>query len=145
VLLKAGRPFTDAISPLESLERMHGLNPGPQGKRPLERLCAGQTLLCRALDLQVSEWNRRTFDPATFFVEDVGYVPRRLIQARRLGIPMGRDEHLPYRFIDFEFVRSATSNPLTKRRSQMGRDFRLLARRRPAGAKGRLRAKVGNA
>jgi DNA-3-methyladenine glycosylase len=140
VLLKAGRPSTDVTSPPESLERMQRLNPGPHGRRPLERLCAGQTLLCRALDLRVAEWNRRTFDPERFFIEDVGYVPRRLIQARRLGIPRGRDEHLLYRFIDLAFVRSATSNPLTKRGASLGSDFRLLSCRRPAADRRRPRA-----
>jgi DNA-3-methyladenine glycosylase len=132
VLFKAGRPFTDALSPPESLDRMHELNPGSRGERPLERLCSGQTLICRALELRVVDWNRRTFDPQTFFVEDVGYRPSRLIQARRLGIPKGRDEHLLYRFIDFDRVRSATSNPMTKRGFKEGVDFRILSLRRPS-------------
>jgi DNA-3-methyladenine glycosylase len=136
VLVKAGRPFTDDVSPLESLALMHRLNPGSQGERPLERLCSGQTLLCRALALRVADWNRRTFDPQRFFAEDVGYWPSHLIQARRLGIPRGRDEHLLYRFIDLDFVRSATSNPLTKRGSKEGIDFRILSLRPP-----RVRAK----
>ena len=132
VLLKAGRPFTDVLSPPESFELMHELNPGSRGERPLERLCSGQTLICRALELRVVDWNRRTFDPQRFFVEDVGYRPSRLIQARRLGIPRGRDEHLLYRFIDFDRVRSATSNPMTKRGSKEVVDFRILSLRRPS-------------
>lgn len=126
VLFKAGRPWLDATSPDASLARMHGLNPGPRGPRSVVRLCAGQTLLCRALQLRVGDWNRSTFDPARFFLEDVGYRPRRLIQARRLGIPTGRDEHLPYRFVDYDHVGSATSNPLTKRGQREGVDFRIL-------------------
>lgn len=137
VLLKAGRPFTDGVSPPESFALMHGLNPGSQGERPLERLCSGQTLLCRALALRVADWNRRMFDSQSFFVEDVGYRPSRLIQAKRLGIPKGRDEHLLYRFIDFDFVRSATSNPMTKRGSKEGVDFKILPLRPP-----RARARV---
>jgi DNA-3-methyladenine glycosylase len=133
VLLKGGRPFTDVVSPPESLELMHRLNPGPHGERPLERLCSGQTLICRSLELRVADWNRRTFDPRSFFIEDVGYRPSRLIQARRLGIPKGRDEHLLYRFIDSHFVRSATSNPLTQRGSKAGVDFRILHRCSGAG------------
>jgi len=139
VLLKAGRPFTDGVSPPESFERMHRLNPSSQGKRSLERLCSGQTLLCRALDLRVTDWNRRTFDPQRFFIEDLGYWPSHLIQARRLGIPRGRDEHLLYRFIDFDFVRSATSNPLTKRGSKSDIDFRILSLRRPSAKTKRAR------
>jgi DNA-3-methyladenine glycosylase len=138
VLLKAARPFTDPVSPPASFERMHRLNPGAQGRRPLERLCSGQTLICRALELRVADWNRRTFDPQSFFVEDVGYRPSRLIQARRLGIPRGRDGHLLYRFIDFDCVRSATSNPLTRRGSKEGIDFRILSLR-PASAGGKTR------
>jgi DNA-3-methyladenine glycosylase len=34
----------------------------------------------------------------------VGYTPKEIIQTTRLGIPKGRDEHLPYRFIDAAFV-----------------------------------------
>jgi DNA-3-methyladenine glycosylase len=131
VLLKAGRPFTDGVSPPESFALMHRLNPGSQGERPLERLCAGQTLLCRALALRVADWNQRTFDPQRFFVDDAGYWPSHLIQARRLGIPRGRDEQLLYRFIDFDFVRSATSNPLTKHGAKEGIDFRILSLRPP--------------
>jgi DNA-3-methyladenine glycosylase len=148
VLLKAGRPFTDDLSPPESLEQMHSLNPGPQGQRALERLCAGQTLLCRALDLRVAEWNRRTFDPAWLFIDDLGYRPRRLLQARRLGIPKGRDEHLLYRFLDFDFVGSATSNPLTQRGLKAGVDFKILSRRRRprqvASGAGVLRGRSGS-
>jgi DNA-3-methyladenine glycosylase len=117
VLLKAARPFVDARSPAHSLERMRRLNPGPRGPRPLERLCAGQTLLCRALALEVRDWDRGAFDPERFFVEDVGYRPARLVRAPRLGIPEGRDEHLPYRLVDRDFARSATANPLARRRN----------------------------
>src|SRR5215472_333960 len=130
VLLKGGRPFTDQVSPPGSLEQMHRLNPGPQGRRALERLCAGQTLLCRALGLRVADWNRRTFNPERLFFDDLGYRPRRLLQARRLGIPKGRDEHLLYRFLDLDFVSSATSNPLTQRRLKAGVDFKVLSPRR---------------
>jgi DNA-3-methyladenine glycosylase len=131
VLFKAGRPFTDDLSRPETLALMQKLNPGSRGERPLERLCSGQTLLCRALNLRVPEWNRRTFDREHLYLDEVGYWPQHLIQARRLGIPTGRDEHLLYRFIDLDFVRSATSNPLTKRGSKEGIDFRILSRRRP--------------
>jgi len=136
VLFKAGRPFADAISPPENIELMHTLNPGSRGERPLERLCSGQTLLCRALELKLADWNRRVFDPESFYVEDTGYRPSRLVQTRRLGIPRGRDEHLLYRFIDLDFVRSATSNPLTVRAAQAGIDFRILELRPKAVAAG---------
>ena len=130
VLFKAARPFVDERSPAASVARMHAGNPGARGARPVERLCAGQTLLCRALALRVPEWNQRTFDPAQFFLEDVGYTPTALVQARRLGIPPGRDEHLPYRFVDAGALRSATANPLSRRGAREGVDYRILRRRR---------------
>ena len=44
---------------------------------------------------------------------------------RFLGIPAGRDEHLPYRFVDAAFARHCTRNPL--RRGQLeGRDYQRL-------------------
>jgi len=125
VLIKAARPWVDALSPAESLACMQRLSPGPRGPRPVDRLCAGQTLLCRALALRVPHWTRRRFDPARFFVDDVGYRPRRIVQALRLGIPAGRDEHLPYRFLDADALRSATSNPLARRGARDGLDYRL--------------------
>lgn len=131
VLVKAGRPWLDAVSDERSLRRMQAANPGPRGARPPERLCAGQTLLCRSLLLTVPEWNGRGFEGGRLFVEDVGYRPARLVRARRLGIPAGRDEHLLYRFVDAGQLRSATSNPLARRGARPGRDFRLL---RPAPA-----------
>ncbi|TNF21323.1 MAG: 3-methyladenine DNA glycosylase, partial [Pseudomonadales bacterium] len=93
--------------------------------RPPERLCAGQTLLCKTLGLKVPEWDAQRFDPLRLFVEDVGERPQTIIQCARLGIPLGRDEHLPYRFVDAAFARHCTRNPL--RRGQVeGRDYRLL-------------------
>ena len=47
------------------------------------------------------------------------------IQTTRLGIPAGRDEYLPYRFVDAAFARHCTRNPL--RRGQLeGRDYQCL-------------------
>ena len=124
VLIKSGVPVVDEISPAASLAAMHDLNPGASGPRPTHRLCSGQTLLCRALDLKVPAWNCKSFDPRTLFVDDVGYRPPALIQARRLGIPAGRDEHLRLRFVDRARVRSATQNPLTRRTGP--HDHRIL-------------------
>ena len=76
-----------------------------------ERLCSGQTLLCRSLGLKVPDWNQGSLKRNKLLLEDVGYCPDRLVQCKRLGIPEGRDEHLPYRFVDYEYTRSATSNP----------------------------------
>ncbi|MGG2398717.1 DNA-3-methyladenine glycosylase [Pseudomonas sp. SH1-B] len=126
VLIKSGHPWIDRISGAESLALMQRNNPDSLGRpRPAERLCAGQTLLCKALGLKVPDWDARRFDPQRLFVEDVGERPHPLIQCARLGIPQGRDEHLPYRFVDASYARHCTRNPL--RRGQVeGRDYRLL-------------------
>ena len=127
VLIKSAYPWLDPVSPHASLARMQRNNPDSQGRpRPLERLCGGQTLLCKALGLKVPDWDARRFDPQCLFVEDLGERPRQIVQTSRLGIPSGRDEHLPYRFVDAAFARHCTRNPL--RRGQVeGQDFYLLA------------------
>lgn len=126
VLIKSAHPWIDAVSGAESLAAMQRNNPDSQGRaRPAERLCAGQTLLCKALGLKVTDWDARRFDPTRLFVEDVGERPQRIIQCARLGIPQGRDEHLPYRFVDAAYARHCTRNPL--RRGQVeGRDYQLI-------------------
>lgn len=80
VLIKSGYPWVDALSGPEALARMQALNPDAQGRpRPPARLCAGQTLLCRALGLKVPDWDARRFDPDALYVEDVGESPQALI------------------------------------------------------------------
>jgi DNA-3-methyladenine glycosylase len=105
---------------------MQANNPDSQGQpRALAKLCAGQTLLCKALGLKVVDWDAQRFDPQRLFVEDVGERPAQIVQTTRLGIPHGRDEQLPYRFVDAAFARCCTRNPL--RRGQVeGRDYHLL-------------------
>jgi len=117
VLIKSGWPWVDAQSPQKNLRLMRGFFPRQANGslRPIERLCSGQTLLCQALDLQVSEWNCQNFDRQSFFIEDTGETPDRIIQTTRLGIPKGRDEHLQYRFIDYDYTRYCSQNPLTKK------------------------------
>ena len=102
---------------MKSLSTMQKLNPCKNtGKlRTVEKLCSGQTLLCKALGLKVTAWDQRQFDINSFYVEDYGYRPRKIIQTVRLGIPKGRDEHLPYRFIDYDYAAHCTSNPLGKK------------------------------
>lgn len=126
VLIKSALPWLDAHCAADALQRMQANNPSASGDpRPPERLCAGQTLLCRALGLKVPDWDGRRFDPLQLFVEDVGERPAQIIQTTRLGIPAGRDEHLPYRFVDAAHARHCTRNPL--RRGQVeGRDYFLL-------------------
>lgn len=118
VLIKSAYPWIDSIAGPAALAVMQAENPGPGGTvRPLHRLCAGQVQLCRALALRVPDWDAREFDPNTLFVDDVGHSPDVLIQTTRLGITAGRDEHLPYRFVDPSYARFCTRNPL--RRGQM--------------------------
>jgi DNA-3-methyladenine glycosylase len=126
VLVKSAFPWVDELSDANALAQMTLNNPDASGQpRPPERLCAGQTLLCRALGLKVPDWDARRFDPAALFVDDVGIEVPQIIQATRLGIPAGRDEHLPYRFVDAQYARFCTRNPL--RRGQVeGRDYQLL-------------------
>jgi len=121
VLIKSAHPWLDAISGPDALACMQALNPDAAGRpRPPHRLCAGQTLLCRSLGLKVPDWDGREFDPQTFYVEDVGARPPRLLCTPRLGIPPGRDEHLPYRYIDPSYASYCTRNPL--RRGQVHGD-----------------------
>lgn len=123
VLIKSAYPWQDAFSGPASLARMRLNNPDAQGRpRPDQKLCAGQTLLCKALGLKVPDWDAKCFDPERLRVEDVSQVPSRIIQTTRLGIPHGRDEHLMYRFVDADYAAYCTRNPL--RRGQVeGREY----------------------
>jgi DNA-3-methyladenine glycosylase len=100
VLIKSAFPW------LDNIPMMQQLNPQKNGDlRPIEKLCCGQTLLCKSLNLKVTEWDQKQFDPKYFYIADIGYKPKKIIQTTRLGIPQGRDEHLPYRFIDHSKVK----------------------------------------
>ena len=123
VLIKSAYPWQDPLSGPASLARMRLNNPDTQGRpRPDQKLCAGQTLLCKALGLKVPDWDAKCFDPERLRVDDVSQVPSRIIQTTRLGIPHGRDEHLMYRFVDADYAAYCTRNPL--RRGQVeGRDY----------------------
>lgn len=117
VLIKSAFPFIDELTHPKAINKMQILNPLPSGSiRPETKLCKGQTLLCRSLDLKVKDWDQQQFDPDCFYLDDVKQQPDKIIQTIRLGIPAGRDEHLLYRFIDSGFVTHCTSNPLTKRK-----------------------------
>ena len=126
VLIKSAYPWVDAVSDANSLAQMQLNNPDASGElRAPGRLCAGQTLLCKALGLKVPVWDAKRFDANLLLVEDIGQTPPRIIQTTRLGIPFGRDEHLMYRFVEAEYARFCTRNPL--RRGQVeGRDFHLI-------------------
>ena len=125
VLIKSGFIWFDNRSPESTLKLMQHLNPvkGSNAIRPKEKLFSGQTLLCRSLNLKVSEWDQKAFDVKNFYIEDAGNKVTKLIQTTRRGIPTGRDEHLMYRFIDYDFAKYCTSNPLNKRNMTAGKDY----------------------
>jgi DNA-3-methyladenine glycosylase len=51
-------------------------NPDAQGQpRPSQKLCAGQTLLCKSLGLKVPVWDAKRFDHEVLLVEDTGPAP----------------------------------------------------------------------
>ena len=126
VLIKSAYPWVDELSGPDSLALMQRNNPDTQGRpRPDHKLCAGQTLLCKALGLKVPEWDAKCFDPERLRVDDVAQQPSHVIQTTRLGIPHGRDEHLMYRFVDADYAAYCTRNPL--RRGQVeGKDYVIL-------------------
>ncbi|WP_095188453.1 DNA-3-methyladenine glycosylase [Pseudomonas sp. Irchel 3E19] len=128
VLIKSAYPWVDEISGPASLAQMLLNNPDAQGRpRPSQKLCAGQTLLCKALGLKVPVWDAKRFDHEVLLVEDTGPAPAHIIQTTRLGIPHGRDEHLMYRFVDATYAQWCTRNPL--RRGQVeGQDYFVLPR-----------------
>lgn len=123
VLVKSGFPYVDEKSPSSSLEIMRELNPGRRTARPDGKLCNGQTLLCRSLNLKVPEWNQQQLKRSEFRLEDVGDIPAVVVQCQRIGIPPGRDDHLLLRFVDEEYAPFCTSNPLTKKNWKQGKDY----------------------
>ncbi|MEE9190686.1 MAG: DNA-3-methyladenine glycosylase [Candidatus Neomarinimicrobiota bacterium] len=128
VLIKAAIPYSDSKTSPDMLAIMQRLNPmtGSGLKRKVEWLCSGQTLLCRSLNIKVVGWDKKNFHHEMLFIEDVGITPVKLVKARRLGIPQGRDENLLYRFVDFENANYATSNPMSKRQWQAGIDYEII-------------------
>ena len=101
VLIKAAFPFLQGQNVKKMLQLMQFLNPQKNSSkpRPLENLCSGQALLCKALNLKVMQWDKKQFNRKSFYIFSYGYKPKKIIQTKRLGIPVGRDEHLPYRFV----------------------------------------------
>ena len=131
VLIKSAYPFSDEPGNASSLDTsikiMQQLNPTVSGDtRSIEKLCKGQTILCQSLNLKVREWDQQQFDEKTFYFDDINKKPAQVIQTTRLGIPTSRDEHLPYRFIDYDFARFCTKNPLTRRSWVENKHYKIL-------------------
>lgn len=108
VLIKACVPYAQAPNYEAMIDHMQYLNPLGERKRQPHFLLSGQTLLCQALNIKVTEWDKRSFDPQALCIQDIGYFPKKITVTPRLGIPLGRDEHLPYRFIDAAYSRFAS-------------------------------------
>lgn len=127
VLVKAGWVPAEDPAAATMIAGMQRRTPLPSGRpRPPGRVCAGQTLLCKALGLRVPDWDGVPIGEGALRLLDVGYRPRVLVRTTRLGIPHGRDGHLPYRFVDRDHVAQATHNPLGRTRRE-GRDYVLLS------------------
>ena len=128
VLIKSAYAQPDLQTHQQAIATMQQLNPAASGElRHIEKLCSGQTLLCRSLNIKVPVWNQGAFNKNAFYVDDAGIAPQQIIQTTRLGIPSGRDEHLPYRFIDYEFAKYCSSNPLTKRGWREGVEYIMIS------------------
>jgi len=128
VLLKSGHPYISNNTPENMIPFMQSLNPLGVDKRtrPLNKLCSGQTLLCKSLGITVKDWDQKQFDEEKLFIQDVGYQPKKIIQTTRLGIPEGRDEDLKLRFIDFDYANHCTQNPLCKRSWKEGINYEIV-------------------
>ena len=127
VLIKSAFPYEDQHTHADALNIMKSLNPSVSGEaRTTTKLCAGQTLICRALNLKVVDWDQKNFKPECFIFDNISEQPDRIIQTTRLGIPKSRDEHLKYRFVDERFAKYCTSNPLTKRNWEEGNQYHLI-------------------
>ena len=96
----------------EPLVRMQRNNPMPDGReRDVQKLASGQTLVCRSLGIDVKGYDGKQIDDTDIRVTDDGYRPERIVQTVRLGIPQGRDGHLPFRFIDEKYQDRCTAKP----------------------------------
>ncbi|MFZ5425130.1 MAG: DNA-3-methyladenine glycosylase [Patescibacteria group bacterium] len=113
VLIKSGVPYLgDKEKDKKMLQIMKKLNPINSKERETMKLCSGQTLIAKSLNIKLADWNQKNFDENKLFIADIGYKPKKTIQTQRLGIPKGRDEHLPLRYIDEMYVKYCTKKPI---------------------------------
>ena len=108
VLIKSGFPFSKDQVVIECMQKLNVKSCG--SIRQLKNLCSGQTLLCRSLDLKVTEWNKKQFDKNQFYIEDSFYKPEKIIKTSRLGI-YGKEAAFPLRFIDEKYIAFCTRKP----------------------------------
>ena len=87
-----------------------------QAERSLDHLCKGQTLFCKSLGLKVKEWDGQEMNPLKLRILNNSPV-EEIIQTTRLGISNSCNAFLEYRYIDAEFVKKCTKNPLTVRKN----------------------------
>lgn len=129
VLIKSAFPYCDEQSPEHTLSVMQQLNPAKNGElRNKTKLCSGQTLLCKSLNIKVSDWDQQQFDLNHFYIEDCGdYLDTRCIKTQRLGISPERDADKLYRFISYDYAKYCTSNPLAKKNYRDGREYIILS------------------
>lgn len=114
-------------SKIPFIQCMQNLNPRANGSlRSVERLCSGQTLLCKSLGLTVPKWDQKTFDSNQLYFQDIGYYPQQIIQTQRLGIAPERDTNLLYRFIDFKYRDFCTKNPLKRREYPFHNHYQII-------------------
>ncbi|MBI9097098.1 MAG: DNA-3-methyladenine glycosylase [Spirochaetaceae bacterium] len=131
ILIKSGIIHPDTLISSEMTDIMQQLNPVQhRGKiRPLQKLCSGQTLLCKSLNLKVLQWDKKQFDKDRFFIEDSDYIPEILIQTQRLGIREDRDAQLFFRFIDKKYSSRSTKDVLRQKNTREGSDYFFLDRK----------------
>lgn len=127
VLIKSGIPYFEKNEEMmiQIMQRNNPIKNSNKIREPM-RLCSGQTLLCKSLGITVTRWNKKQFDIDKFYIKDVGYNPRTIVNTKRLGIPKSRDEHLLYRYIDFDYIRYCTKNPIAVNKNVEGKDFIII-------------------
>lgn len=113
VLIKSCAVMEDDAAALSTMLSNNRNADGSQ--RDIKKLCSGQTLVCMSLGINVSDLDQKSMSKDTLYIEDDGYVPETVIQTTRLGIPEGRDGHLPFRFVDAAYAGRCTKDPLKSR------------------------------
>lgn len=124
VLIKSGITHPVTLNKGPMIDMMLKLNP-----RDTDKLCSGQTLLCKSLSLKVKEWDKKAFDKELFYIDYGDDKAKRLIQTRRLGIREDRDAHLFYRFVEEKYSHRSTKNILTQKSKIPGIDYFFIEKK----------------